>query len=112
MYLCFEWYFAHTFAVLSHLQVLKLLIKAWERRLTFTIGQSVTTGAQNMVVWNNIHHKTEIIDRSGHGYPAPGFLHNVTAECKALGIVASDTEDSDDSDTKPTADSDSDDSDL
>lgn len=73
-------------------QVLKLLIKAWERRLTFTIGQSVTTGAANCVVWNGIHHKTEMMDRSGHGYPAPNFLANVTMECAALGIVDSEEE--------------------
>ena len=96
------------------LQVLRLLIKAWERRLTFTVGQSVTSGAQNVVVWNNIHHKTEIIDRSGHGYPAPGYLENVVQECAGLGIVPSDDEDAAAADdaAAPGAGTDSDDSDL
>lgn len=38
-------------------EVLRLLQIAWERRLTFTIGTSVTSGATNAVVWNGIHHK-------------------------------------------------------
>lgn len=39
-------------------EVLLLLIKAFERKHTFTVGDSVTTGARNVVVWNSIHHKT------------------------------------------------------
>ena len=37
---------------------LKLLQKAWEARMIFTVGTSVTTGMSDCVVWNNIHHKT------------------------------------------------------
>lgn len=39
-------------------EVLKLLKLAFDRRLTFTIGTSVTTGQTNTVVWNGVHHKT------------------------------------------------------
>ena len=39
-------------------KVLGLLKKAFDARLTFTIGTSVTTGATGMVTWNDIHHKT------------------------------------------------------
>lgn len=39
-------------------EVLKLLRKAFEARVTFTVGQSRTTGAENTVTWNDIHHKT------------------------------------------------------
>ena len=39
---------------------LQLLHKAFEARMTFTVGTSVTSGAQNVVVWNDIHHKTNI----------------------------------------------------
>ena len=39
-------------------EVLQLLQKAFERKLIFTIGRSVTTGRDNQVVWNGIHHKT------------------------------------------------------
>ena len=74
------------------LQVLKLLKIAWERRLTFTIGTSVTTGAPNTVVWNEIHHKTEkMSNHSGHGYPDPNYLDNVLMELSLQGVEDSDT---------------------
>ena len=38
--------------------VLKLLEKSFELRQTFTVGQSRTTGTDNVVTWNDIHHKT------------------------------------------------------
>ena len=38
--------------------VLQLLQKAFKARMIFTIGTSVTSGAENVVVWNDIHHKT------------------------------------------------------
>lgn len=41
-------------------KVLKLLKKAFDRRLIFTIGRSVTTGLNNVITWNDIHHKTNI----------------------------------------------------
>lgn len=39
-------------------ELLALLQHAWQQRLTFTVGRSITTGADNVVVWNGIHHKT------------------------------------------------------
>lgn len=39
-------------------EVLILLIKAFQRKVTFTVGDSVTTGRKNVVVWNSVHHKT------------------------------------------------------
>lgn len=39
-------------------EVLRLLQKAFEQKLIFTIGESRTTGAMNQVTWNDIHHKT------------------------------------------------------
>ena len=39
-------------------KVLKLLRKAFDARLIFTVGTSHTSGATNTVVWNDIHHKT------------------------------------------------------
>lgn len=72
------------------LQVLRLLQKAWDRKLTFTIGTSVTTGASNTIVWNEIHHKTESTSNfSGHGYPDPNYLDNVTAELATQGVEES-----------------------
>ena len=39
-------------------EVLALLKRAFDQLLLFTIGTSVTTGATNVVVWNDVHHKT------------------------------------------------------
>ena len=39
-------------------KVLKLLRKAFEQKLTFTIGRSTSTGRDDCVTWNDIHHKT------------------------------------------------------
>ena len=39
-------------------KVLKLLKKAFEQKLIFTIGRSSTSGADNVITWNDIHHKT------------------------------------------------------
>ncbi|KAI8505248.1 E3 ubiquitin-protein ligase dtx1 [Branchiostoma belcheri] len=69
-------------------RVLLLLIKAWERRLIFTIGRSTTTGEDNTVTWNEIHHKTEFGSNvTGHGYPDPEYLDNVIAELAAHGVT-------------------------
>ena len=71
--------------------ILQLLIVAWERRLTFTIGVSATTGADNTVTWNEIHHKTEWgSNRTGHGYPDPNYLDNVLTELAIQGVTADD----------------------
>ena len=75
-------------------QVLRLLQVAWERKLTFTIGTSVTTGATDTVVWNEIHHKTESSsNHSGHGYPDPNYLDNVLMELSLQGVTESDSSD-------------------
>ncbi|XP_053563385.1 probable E3 ubiquitin-protein ligase DTX2 isoform X2 [Bombina bombina] len=67
--------------------VLDLLKLAWSRRLIFTIGVSNTTGETDTVVWNEIHHKTEMNSNiSGHGYPDPNYLDNVIAELSAQGV--------------------------
>lgn len=52
--------------------------KAFDRKLTFTIGRSVTTGMDNQVVWNGIHHKTHTNGGSSHfGYPDPTYFSRV-----------------------------------
>lgn len=67
-------------------EVLNLLKTAWDRRLIFAIGDSNTSGQQNVPVWN-IHHKSR---RGGgaeaHGYPDPGYLTRVREELKTAGI--------------------------
>ncbi|XP_065054512.1 probable E3 ubiquitin-protein ligase DTX2 isoform X2 [Rhopilema esculentum] len=68
-------------------KVLQLLQTAWNRKLIFTIGTSVTNGTKDAVVWNEIHHKTEAFSNSsGHGYPDPNYLDNVLEELKLQGV--------------------------
>lgn len=75
-------------------KVLKLLKEAWRRRLVFTIGTSSTTGEQDTVVWNEIHHKTEAFsNHMGHGFPDPNYLDNVLAELAAQGVQGDDESD-------------------
>lgn len=69
-------------------KVLELLKVAWMRRLIFTVGTSSTTGEPNTVVWNGIHHKTEMMSNlSGHGYPDPNYLDNVLSELASQGVI-------------------------
>lgn len=68
--------------------------KAFEYGVTFTVGRSVTTGMDNCVVWNGIHHKTSmfggeyiyIIYRTNFGYPDNQYLKRVTEELRQKGI--------------------------
>ncbi|NWV19130.1 DTX3L ligase, partial [Origma solitaria] len=39
-------------------EILHLLRRAFNQKLIFTVGQSRTTGEQNVITWNDIHHKT------------------------------------------------------
>lgn len=67
-------------------RVLNLLRTAWDRRLCFAIGTSVTTGARNVPVWN-VHHKTAMFGGvSCHGYPDPRYFERVTNELKSFGV--------------------------
>ncbi|CAH1250764.1 DTX3L [Branchiostoma lanceolatum] len=68
-------------------EVLQLLRRAFDSRLVFTVGTSVTTGETDVVIWNDIHHKTSPYDGpSNYGYPDPGYLRRVTDELAAKGI--------------------------
>lgn len=67
-------------------EVLKLLKVACDRRLCFTIGESITTGQQNVLVWG-IHHKTSMQGGvSSYGYPDAGYMDRVKLELKSYGI--------------------------
>ena len=68
-------------------EVLDLLRRSFERGLTFTIGDSLTTGRRNVVVWNGVHHKTSIHGGpAGFGFPDPGYYRRVKDELRAKGI--------------------------
>nr|XP_020500809.1 E3 ubiquitin-protein ligase DTX3L-like isoform X2 [Labrus bergylta] len=69
-------------------EVLRLLQKAFDQKLIFTVGTSRTTGKENQVTWNDILHKTSILGgQQCFGYPDPGYLSRVRDELKAKGIV-------------------------
>ncbi|XP_065185133.1 E3 ubiquitin-protein ligase DTX3L-like [Sycon ciliatum] len=63
----------------------RLLCKAFEAKLTFTIGFSVTRNVDNVVTWNDIHHKTSM-HPGPFGYPDPGYLGRLEEELAAKGI--------------------------
>ena len=61
---------------------------AFERRLTFAVGFSVTRNCDNLVVWNGIHHKTNTSGGSaGFGYPDPTYLKRVKEELTLKGLT-------------------------
>ncbi|XP_053173875.1 probable E3 ubiquitin-protein ligase DTX3 [Scomber japonicus] len=72
-------------------KVLKLLRKAFDRRLTFTIGRSATTGLNNVITWNDIHHKTSMGGGPQcFGYPDPEYLFRVQEELRLKGVTEDD----------------------
>ncbi|XP_041655187.1 probable E3 ubiquitin-protein ligase DTX3 [Cheilinus undulatus] len=72
-------------------KVLKLLRKAFDRRLIFTIGRSVTTGLSNVITWNDIHHKTNMEGGTQRfGYPDPEYLSRVQEELRLKGVTEDD----------------------
>jgi deltex-like protein len=59
-------------------EVLELFREAFNRKLIFTVGRSVTTGLDNQTVWNGIHHKTSTNGGvASFGYPDPTYLTRV-----------------------------------
>lgn len=69
--------------------LLKRLRYAFRRGLTFTVGTSLTTGRQNVVVWTSIHHKTSPT-AGPHGWPDPNYFQNCNAELDQLGVPKAD----------------------
>ena len=65
--------------------VFKMIVVAFRRRLCFTVGQSLTTGKKDTVVWAGVHHKTSPFGGQ-FGYPDPTYLDRVTAELKVRNI--------------------------
>jgi deltex-like protein len=69
-------------------EVLALLKVAFDRKLTFTVGTSVTTGRKNTVVWNGIHHKTSMFGGpTCFGYPDKNYFNRVKEELAARGVT-------------------------
>ena len=72
-------------------EVLALLKIAFDRKLTFVVGTSVTTGQKNTVVWNGIHHKTNLTGgTNNYGYPDSTYFNRVKEELASKGVIADD----------------------
>ena len=89
-------FYAHSFPRKAYfpntpegIKVVGMLRLAFDRKLIFTVGKSATTGRDNVIVWNGIHHKTKIAD-STYGYPDPTYLQRVEHELNAFGITEKD----------------------
>jgi len=68
-------------------EVLELLKIAWNRRLIFTVGTSVTTGRSDNVVWAGIHHKTQTYGgSSNYGYPDETYFDRVKKELAQVNV--------------------------
>lgn len=60
---------------------------AFKRRLIFTIGDSATSDEKNIVIWNNIQHKTQLFGGpQAYGYPDPNYLNKVQSELANFSI--------------------------
>ncbi|XP_071169033.1 putative E3 ubiquitin-protein ligase DTX3 [Mytilus galloprovincialis] len=71
--------------------VTRLLKVAYDRRLVFTVGRSRTTGQDDCVTWNDVHHKTTLSGGpQNFGYPDPTYLDRVLEELAAKGVTEAD----------------------
>ncbi|XP_067666967.1 uncharacterized protein [Haliotis asinina] len=69
-------------------KVYRLLKLAFDRKLTFTVGRSATTGRDDVVTWNDIHHKTSIDGGpTRFGYPDETYLSRVQEELACKGVT-------------------------
>ncbi|KAM9443490.1 E3 ubiquitin-protein ligase DTX3L-like [Clarias gariepinus] len=67
--------------------VSKLLMRAFDQKLIFTVGSVMKTGEKDAITWNGIHHKTSTYGGPEcFGYPDPNYLKRVKEELKAKGI--------------------------
>ena len=72
-------------------EALGLLITSFERRLTFVVGTSVTTGRSNCVVWAGVHHKTNTHGgTSNFAYPDETYFARLKGELKDRGVTPDD----------------------
>ena len=56
-------------------EILQLLKKAFDARLVFTIGESVTSGRTGVLTWNDIHHKTSMTGGATRFVKFFSYLH-------------------------------------
>ena len=70
------------------IECLGLLILSFQRKLTFLVGTSITTGRTNCVVWAGIHHKTSPSGgTSSFGWPDETYFARVKGELGDRGVT-------------------------
>ena len=70
------------------IEVCSLLIECFKRKLTFTVGTSLTTGQKNTTIWNGIHHKTNLSGGPQYfGFPDSTYFIRITQEIASKGIT-------------------------
>ncbi|KAJ3043081.1 putative E3 ubiquitin-protein ligase dtx2 [Rhizophlyctis rosea] len=65
--------------------ILLRLIASFYYHHTFAVGTSLTTGRPNQVVWNGVHHRTQI--KGPFGFPDVDWEGRVSEELDAKGIL-------------------------
>ena len=64
---------------------------AWQRRLIFSVGASLTTKRENCVVWASVHYKTRMDGgQQRHGWPDDTYFVRFKDELKAKGVTPDD----------------------
>lgn len=71
-------------------KVVRMLKVAFQRRLTFTVRDSMTTGEKNAVCWNDIHHRTNHCSAGSFGWPDPTYFNRVSEELASKGVTEKD----------------------
>lgn len=72
-------------------EALGLLITSFQRKLTFIVGTSVTTGRSNVVCWAGVHHKTNTHGgTSNFAYPDNTYFDRLKGELKDRGVTPAD----------------------
>lgn len=70
------------------IEILALLKVSFDRKLTFIVGTSLTTGVSNTTVWNGVHHKTNLTGGSAYwGYPDNTYFFRVRQELASKGVL-------------------------
>ena len=78
-------------------EILALLVKCFKRRLTLTLGNSVTRNQSNVIIWNGVHHKSRTNRGAAHfGYPDPTYYERVKQELRLKQVVFKSDEERDD----------------
>lgn len=67
--------------------VLCMYQQAWDQRMLFTVGYSLTRQQHGVVIYNGIHMKTSASGgQHSHGWPDETYFDRVKDECAAKGI--------------------------